>query len=84
MGSKVGVAATTTTPEQLPSTQTSLPPSETFEGLGKAGDQSHRVEGAKGKKAKALPKAKDVEAELSKEAAPKKKESEPAKSQAMA
>lgn len=42
------------------------------------------VEGAKGKETKALPKAKDLEADLGKEAAPNKKESESVKLQAVA
>lgn len=84
LSSKVGAAAATTTPEQLPGTHTSLSPSKTSEGPGKAGDQSCRVEGAKGKKVEALPKAKDLKVDPGKEANPKKKESELVQAQAMA
>lgn len=84
MSSEVGAAAAATTPEQLPGTQASLPPPETSEGPGKASDQSRGLEGAKGKEAEALLKAKDLEADLGKDAAPKKKEFEPVKPQAVA
>lgn len=84
LGSEAGAIAAIIAPKQLPSTQAFLPPPETSKRLSKASDQSHRVEGAKGKEAQALPKAKDLEAELGKEAAPKKMESEPAKPQAIA
>ena len=44
-------ASTTTAPEQLLTTQASLPPPETSKELGKASDQSQGVEVAKGKEA---------------------------------
>lgn len=84
LGSEASAIAAIIAPKQLPSTQAFLPPPETSKRLSKASDQSHRVEGAKGKEAQALPKAKDLEAELGKEATPKKMESEPAKPQAIA
>ena len=49
LGPEVDAAFATTAPEQLPSTQASLPPLETFEGPNKAGDQGQGVEVAKGK-----------------------------------
>lgn len=84
LGFEAGAAAATTTLEQLPSTQASLLHHKTSEGPSMGGDQNHRVEGAKGKEVEALPKANDLEAKLGKEAALKKKESEPAKPQAVA
>ena len=87
LGPEVDATFATTAPEQLPSTQASLPPPETFEGPDKAGDQGQGVEVAKGKEvgwgqvrpkdkgkgkeAKALPKAKGLEADQGKKAAPK-------------
>ena len=76
-GSEADVAPATTTLEQLPSTQAPLPPPKASKGPGKASDQGQGVEVAKGKEAKALPKAKDLEANRGKEAAPKTKGSKP-------
>ena len=39
LGPEANAAPTTTAPEQLPSTQASLPPHETFKRPSKAGDQ---------------------------------------------
>ena len=84
LGPEVDAAFATTAPEQLPSTQTSLPPPETSEGPSKASDQGQGVEVAKGKEAKALLEAKDLEADQGKEIAPKIKESESVKPQFVA
>ena len=83
--SSLGTDATPamTTPEQPPTTWVSLPPPEATKGPSKVSDPSHGVEVAKGKEAsqgKARPKDKGK----GKEAAPKIKESEPVKPQAVA
>ena len=66
-------------PEQLPTTQASLPPPEATKGPGKANDPGHRVEVAKGKEVsqgRAGPEDKGKGKEA-KDAAPKAKETAP-------
>ena len=84
LGPEVGAILATTAPEQLPSIQASLPSLETFKGPSKVGDQGQGVEVAKGKEAKALLEAKDLEADQGKEIAPKIKEFESVKPQFVA
>ena len=63
LGFRANAAPATTTPKQLPSTQTPLPPLEDSKGPSKVGDQGQGVEVAKGKEAKALLEAKGLEAD---------------------
>nr|POE75377.1 hypothetical protein CFP56_60788 [Quercus suber] len=81
--SEANAAPATTTPKQLPSTQTLLPLPKASKGPGKAGDQGQGVKVAKGKEAKALLEAKGSKADQGKEAAPKTKGSELVKPQVM-
>ena len=71
-------------PEQLPSTQTPLPPLKASKGPSKVGDQGQGVEVAKGKEAKALLEAKGLEADRGREVAHKTKGFKPVKPQAVA
>ena len=84
LGLEAGATLATTAPEQLPSIQASLPSLETFKGPSKFGDQGQGVKVAKGKEAKALLEAKDLEADQGKEIAPKITESESVKPQVVA